>query len=88
MNCPLKDFQFRFVCFDWNSHQALEASPATAEEGIANGLTYTTVLTWVGNTCCYLHLTAPSGVLGFTAAREPWQTKREEEDKKKGFVKK
>lgn len=68
---PFKDFQFRFVCSDWNSRQALETSPAAAEEGVADWLTHATILTWVGNTRCYLHLTAPSGVLGVTAAREP-----------------
>lgn len=70
------DFQFMFVCLDCNSHQTLEASSAAAEERIANGLTCTTILTGVGNTRCYLHLTAPSGVLGTTAAWESWQTDR------------
>ena len=70
---------------DWNLRQTLEASPTAAEEGVANGLTCTTVLTWVGNTCCYLHLTPPSSVLGATAAREPWQTDREEGENKIGI---
>lgn len=62
------DSQLRFGYLNWNSHQALEASPATAEEGVADGFAHTTVLTRVGNARRYLHLTAPSSVLGVTAA--------------------
>ena len=54
------------MCLD--SHQALEASPAAAEEGVTDGFTHSAVLTRVGNTRRDLHLTAPSGVLGVTAA--------------------
>lgn len=82
----IEDFHFMFVCLDWNSRQTLEASPAAAEERIANGLTCTTVLTRVGNTRRYLNLTVPSGVLGATAAWEPWQTDKEEGDNKTDFI--
>lgn len=61
-------FKLMFVYLDLNSHQTLESPPAAAEEGVADGLTCATVLTRVGNTSRYLHLTAPSGVLGVTAA--------------------
>lgn len=69
-------FKFSFVCLDWNSHQTLEAPPAATEEGVADWPTCATVLTRVGNTSRYFHLTAPSGVLGLTGAREPQQTDR------------
>ena len=54
-----------------NSHEAPEAPPAAAEEGVSDGFTDSAVLAGVGNTHRHLHLTPAAGVLGVTAARKP-----------------
>lgn len=54
-----------------DSRQSLEASPAAAEERVADRLARATVLTGAGNTGRDLRLTVGSGVLGTAAARKP-----------------
>lgn len=56
-----------------DSRQPLEASPAAAEERVANRLARAAILTGTGDTCRYLRLAVGAGELGTTAARKSWQ---------------
>lgn len=60
-------------CCVRDSRQPLEASPAAAEERVANRLARAAILTGTGDTCRYLRLAVDAGELGTTAARKSWQ---------------
>lgn len=57
----------------WDSRQPLEASPAAAEERVADRLARAAILTGTGDTCRYLRLAVGASELGTTAAWKPWQ---------------
>lgn len=60
-------------CCVRDSRQPLEASPAAAEERVADRLARTAILTGAGDTCRYLRFTIGAGELGTAAARKSWQ---------------
>lgn len=67
---------FGDVCCVRDSRQPLEASPAAAEERVADGLAGAAILTGAGDACRYLRLAVGAGELGTTAARKSWQAGR------------
>lgn len=53
-----------------DSRQPLEASPAAAEERVANRLARAAILTGAGNACRHLRLAVGAGELEAAAARK------------------